>query len=119
MTFDWTAGSLAEGLHCYRIQQFFEAHEYWESVWLTLNEPEKSFLQALVQISAAFHHLRQGNRIGTISLLTRSLRRLDRYPALYCGVNTARLREQARAWLTALEEHAEKLPADFPDLYIE
>jgi hypothetical protein len=118
MKFDWSAGPLAEGLACYRTQQFFEAHEHWESVWLTLCEPEKSYLQALVQISAAFHHLRRGNRTGAISLLTRSLRRLDECPASYCGMDTARLREQARAWLSALESDGTEQPASFPEFQI-
>jgi predicted metal-dependent hydrolase len=118
MTFDWTTGPLAEGLHCYRTQQFFEAHEHWESVWLTLNEPEKSFLQALVQISAAFHHLRRGNRIGAISLLTRSLRRLDRCPSPYCSIDTKQLREQVRQWISALEGQGAEFPTSFPAFQI-
>ena len=115
--FDWSRGPLAEGLHCYRTEQFFEAHEHWEAVWLTLAEPEKSFLQSLVQISAAFHHLRRGNRVGAISLLTRSLRRLERSPFLFCRVNVDLIRQQARAWLDALE-NASDLPESFPEFRI-
>jgi len=116
--FDWSTGPLAEGLHCYRTRQFFEAHEHWEAVWLTLAEPEKSFLQALVQISAAFHHLQRGNRIGAISLLTRSLRRLDRCPSTFCGIHVAELGHETRTWLTALENDASQLPAEFPQLRV-
>jgi uncharacterized protein len=116
--FDWTTGPLAEGLHCYRTGQFFEAHEHWEAVWLTLPEPEKSFLQSLVQLSASFHHLRLGNRIGAISLLTRSLRRLDRCPSEFCGLDITKIREQAHAWLDALEAINAKLPEAFPTLDI-
>ena len=115
--FDWTSGPLAAGLHCYRTEQFFEAHEHWEAVWLTLHEPEKSFLQSLVQISATFHHLRRGNRVGAISLLTRSLRRLDRSPSSFCSIDVDLIRQQARAWLVALENAAE-LPASFPEFQI-
>src|SRR5579863_4781172 len=115
-TFDWSSGSLAEGLHCYRTQQFFEAHEHWESVWLALREPEKSFLQALIQISAAFHHLQQGNRLGAISLLTRSLRRLDRSPSPHCCLDIAILRDQARNWLDALQSDERRdVPRAFPE----
>ena len=116
--FDWTTGPLAEGLRCYRTQQFFEAHEHWEAVWLTLHEPEKSFLQSLVQISAAFHHLRRGNRSGAISLLTRSLRRLDHSPASFCCVNVNLIRQQTRAWLDALESNATEFPRSFPEFQI-
>ena len=115
MTFDWTTGPLAEGLHCYRTQQFFEAHEHWESVWLTLREPEKSFLQSLVQVSAAFHHLRRGNRIGAISLLSRALRRLDHCGAQFCCLDVALLREHVREWLIVLQSESAQ-PTTYPEL---
>jgi len=113
--FDWTTGPLAEGLHCYRAERFFEAHEYWEAVWLTLAEPEKSFLQSLVQISAAFHHLSRGNRIGAGSLLSRSIRRLDKSPSHFCGIDVTRLRIEARIWLIAIEQDNTNLPAAYPE----
>jgi predicted metal-dependent hydrolase len=116
--FDWTTGPLALGLHCYRTRQFFEAHEHWEAVWLTVSEPEKSFLQSLVQVSAAFHHLRRGNRVGAVSLLTRSLRRLDRSPSQFCGIDVERLRQETRAWLAALESGSADLPSAYPALEI-
>lgn len=116
--FNWKTGHLAEGLHCYRTEQFFEAHEHWESVWLTLAEPEKSFLQALIQISAAFHHLRRGNGIGAISLLTRSLRRLNQCPPRFCRINTERLRSEVRAWLDAITNDVIQLPNAFPEFQI-
>ncbi len=39
-------------------------------------EPEKTFLQGLIQVAAAFHHFQRGNCAGTISLLRSALRRL-------------------------------------------
>jgi hypothetical protein len=103
MTFDWKAGPLAEGLRCYCAEEFFLAHEHWEAVWLTLNEPEKTFLQALIQTTAAFHHLRRKNLAGTKSLLKRALRKLDAYPPAYGGIAVDALRASLRAWISALE----------------
>ena len=114
--FDWRRGSLAEGLRCYRTRQFFEAHEHWESVWLTLCEPEKSFLQSLIQVSAAFHHLRRGNRRGAVSLLTRALHRLDACPSSYCCLDVEPLREEVREWLSAISADGERaMPPAFPE----
>ena len=74
MKFDWTEGALAEGLRLYDAGEFFTAHEAWESVWLKLPEPEKTFLQGLIQVTAAFHHLQCDNRLGTTLLLQAALR---------------------------------------------
>lgn len=109
---DWTQGELAEGLRCYRNREFFEAHEYWEAAWLRSAEPEKTFLQALIQTTAAFHHFQRKNFIGAASLLRGALRRLQPYPAEFGGVAVEELRQSIRAWLAALEQN---LPAaDLP-----
>jgi uncharacterized protein len=102
MLLDWTTGPLAEGLSCYQKQEFFDAHEHWEAVWLKCEEPEKTFLQSLIQVTAAFHHLKRGNLAGTASLLRRALRRLDDFPAEYEGVAVDNLRASIRRWLEAL-----------------
>lgn len=102
MELDWTDGPLAHGLACYRAGEFFEAHEHWELVWLELREPEKSFLQALIQVSAAFHHCGKGNLFGTVSLLKRALLRLERCDAVFGGIDVEALREEIRSGLRAL-----------------
>ena len=119
MLFDWTNGALADGLRCYRNQEFFEAHEHWEGEWLKCNEPEKRFLQALIQITAAFHHLQRGNLTGTASLLRASLLRLDNFPANYQGVAVEELRENTRAWLDALQLSSEPPQLRFPHIRVD
>ena len=102
MILDWSRAPLSDGLACYRQAQFFDAHEHWELVWLTLDEPEKSFLQALIQITAAMHHLRKGNSTGAVSLLHRSLRRLAKCPTIFGGIDVDRLREEVEETLKAI-----------------
>ena len=104
MELDWSCGPLAEGLRCYNGGEYFLAHEHWESVWLQCEEPEKTFLQALIQITAAFHHRERKNLIGTASLLRRALRRLDGFPDAYGGINVEGVRKAARDWLELLDE---------------
>lgn len=117
MKLDWTDGPLAVGLECYRAGEFFEAHEHWELVWLELLEPEKSFLQALIQVSAAFHHYRRGNVAGAVSLLTRALRRLERCDASFAGIAVEKLRVGVRGWLLGLE--AGVVPECVPEIRLE
>ena len=117
MSFDWKTGALAEGVRCYRNQEFWLAHEHWESVWLRLQEPEKTFLQALIQISAAFHHLQKENTLGAVSLLRRALLRLEPYPAMFGGIDLVQLRKEVGAWLSAIESGARELLANFPRIW--
>ncbi len=103
MPLDWSAGELAAGLACYRRGQFFEAHEHWELVWLRLAEPEKSFLQAIIQITAAFHHWQKDELAGTLSLLRRVQRRLAQCPAVFAGIAVDPLRAGITACIATLE----------------
>jgi predicted metal-dependent hydrolase len=103
MIFDWTQGSLAEGLRLYEACEFFAAHEAWESVWLCAPEPDKTFLQGLIQVTAAFYHLQRNNPLGAALLLQAALRRLERYPARFGGLSVTLLCDDIRERLLALE----------------
>jgi predicted metal-dependent hydrolase len=116
VSLDWKSGALAEGLECYQNSEFFLAHEHWESVWLRSDEPEKSFLQALIQTTAAFHHFRAGNAVGATSLLKRALQRLDLCPECFGGIDVISLRMEIRAWVRKLESSSWLIPLSFPQI---
>jgi predicted metal-dependent hydrolase len=106
MKFDWTQGALAEGLRRYQAGEYFAAHEAWESLWLVAQEPDKMFLQGLIQVTAAFHHFQRNNPQGTVGLLRGALGRLERYPANFGSISVTLLCDDIREWLKALEESA-------------
>lgn len=106
-------------MRCYRAQEFFAAHEHWEAVWLLSTEPEKTFLQGLIQIAAAFHHLRRANPQGTAQLLEAALRRLEQYPSVFQRVSVEPLRRQVRAWLEALRSSDIPPALPFPAIEVE
>jgi predicted metal-dependent hydrolase len=114
MPLEWMDGALAQGLKCYQNEEFFLAHEHWESVWLISEEPEKTLLQALIQIAAAFHHLQKKNSIGAASLLQAAMRRLDSFPSVYGGVEVESLRKSIREWLKKLKRQNLSPQLSFP-----
>ena len=103
------------GLAHFNAREFFEAHEVWEEVWLVEGEPEKTFLQGIIQIAAAFHHYRRGNTDGAETLLAAGIVKITRFPAEHRGLAILDLREQTKWWARALGEMQrpgdERLPA--------
>jgi uncharacterized protein len=103
------------GLRHFNAREFFEAHEVWEEVWLVEDEPEKTFLQGIIQIAAAFHHYRRGNTDGAELLLANGIVKITRFPADHRGLAIFDLREEAKLWARALGEMQrpgdERLPA--------
>jgi uncharacterized protein len=98
------------GLAHFNARQFFEAHEVWEEIWLTEVEPERTFLQGLIQIAAAFHHFRRGNSEGAESLLAAGIVKITRFPRDYHGLAVEELRLAAKRWARRIGEC--KYPGD-------
>lgn len=93
------------GVEQFNRRHFFEAHETWEEIWLASPEPERTFLQGIIQVAAAFHHYTHGNRAGAHSLLKAGVKKLDRAaaPPAYCRIHLEEVCAEARRWITALD----------------
>lgn len=91
-----------EGLAHFNAKKFFEAHEFWEEIWLVEREPEKTFLQGLIQVAAAFHHRQRGNPEGVELLLAAGIVKLLRFPEDHRGLAIGELRENAKRWSRAV-----------------
>jgi predicted metal-dependent hydrolase len=106
------------GLDQFNTGRFFDAHETWEEIWLASREPEKTFLQGIIQIAAAFHHYGRGNLPGTRSLIQAGLRRLERFPATHRGIELEPLRGSARDWAVQLAAGHDPGHASLPRIHM-
>jgi len=93
-----------EGIKLFNSRNFFEAHEVLEDVWRESRNPERKFLQSLIQIAVALHHHSRGNLVGARSLLARATRNLEPYPEKFGGVDLRPLRRSLGRWSKALAE---------------
>jgi|HubBroStandDraft_6_1064221.scaffolds.fasta_scaffold596541_2 predicted metal-dependent hydrolase len=93
-----------EGIKLFNRQNFFEAHEVLEDVWRPARNPDRKFLQSLIQIAVALHHHSRGNLVGARSLLARATRNLEPYPERFGGIDLRALRRSLERWSKALAE---------------
>ena len=103
-----------KGLEAFNAGHFYDAHEYWEEVWLETLDPEKMFLQGLIQVAAAFHHYTRENRQGTRNLLQAGLAKIDRFPHVHRGLALEALRIAVRQWVAALDGGEDPAEDEFP-----
>ena len=82
---------LLEGIAQFNDGYFFQSHETWEDFWLLCPLPARTFLQGVIQIAAAFVHLRRSEYEGTVKLLGHGLAKLEDFPDVYLGVDVQRL----------------------------
>jgi len=102
------------GLRHFNARRFFEAHEVWEEIWLVESEPERTFLQGIIQIAAAFHHYRRGNSDGAESLLAAGIVKISRFPDDYHGLAVEQLCLAAKWWARKLGEREKLNDHDIP-----
>jgi predicted metal-dependent hydrolase len=95
---------IAEGIRLFNTQKFFEAHEALEAVWLKAQGERKTLLHGLIQVAAAFHHHRRGNRAGFRSLLEKGCKKLERCGGEVEGLDLAGLIRQLVPWREYLNE---------------
>ena len=79
-------------------RRFFESHDVLEDVWRGLRGPARGFVQGLIQVAVAFHHLERGNRPGAVSVFTRALSRLEPCAPHAYGFDVAAHVAEITAW---------------------
>ena len=98
------------GIQQFNAGRYFECHDTLEEVWSGTRGSSRSFLQGLIQIAVAYHHLSNGNAGGARSVFGRALERLEGYGASHLDVDLDDVRAQAREALARLDHGAP--PAD-------
>jgi hypothetical protein len=79
---------LLQGIAHFNAHEFWHAHEAWEQLWLPATGPEKQFLQGLIQLAAAYHHVKRGTSPrGAVRLCDAALARLQPFPEGYDNVD--------------------------------
>ncbi|HET7706339.1 MAG TPA: DUF309 domain-containing protein [Thermoanaerobaculia bacterium] len=116
------AAALARGVEHFNAHEFWEAHEAWEEIWLAAESDVEQYLQGLIQLAAAYHHMQRGTLRGGVRLFDASLRRLAAFPAGHCGIDRSDAEDAARKhreWAASvLARNAKETlkPHDYPRL---
>ena len=105
---------VAEGTALFHSGAYFAAHEAWEEVWRSTTPEPRDLFQGLVQLAAAFHHLRERRRPDVARrVLGKARRRLERVAPTAAGLDVATLLEQLarwEAWLATCDGDPPSLP---------
>ena len=90
------APSFIRGVEHFNDLEFWEAHEAWEELWLVAGTDVEQFLQGLIQVAAAYHHMTRGTFRGGVRLFDAGLRRLSAFPLRFSGIDRTDVEEAAR-----------------------
>ncbi len=111
---------LAQGRDLFNNEEFFEAHEAWEKLWLMEHGRDRVFVQGLIQVAAHFVHLRKGNWSGAGATASNACDKL-KIPAahrLYRELDILPLVSALHYNLGILAKRRENAPPPPPDAFV-
>ena len=88
--------------------EFYEAHEHWEDVWNEIDDPERTWVQGLIQVATGLHKVSGDKRGPARTLLEKALAKLGDAPGDFDGFDVATMKREAAAALAVLSDG--KLP---------
>lgn len=93
------------GLEEFNKENFYEAHEILEEFWHEYRGTDRTFIQGLIQLAAAFYHAQSRNRKGAMSQLSKGSQKLAQYQPTQNSIDVVGLLESVRENLQQLREH--------------
>jgi hypothetical protein len=100
--------AVRKGVVLFDHQLFFEVHEVLEAQWFRTSGDEKLFLQGLIQVAVAFHHLHNRNLRGALALLQDGMDKLVPYQPVFLGVELREFLAQVEVCRREMERLGEK-----------
>ena len=66
-----------KGIDAFNNRKFYEAHEYWEELWLDYKLTDATFIQGLIQLAVSYFHLFNNNLKGARSMIRKCLGKFE------------------------------------------
>ena len=99
------AAAVRRGVRLFNRGRYFTAQQIFEESWQAASGPERTFLEALVQLSAGMHlRTRRGARQGAEHLLVRALIAFEDWKPHAFGVDVERLAADFDTYVQWLRE---------------
>ena len=81
------------GVKAFNKKKYYDAHEYWEELWIDYQLDDAKFIQGLIQMSVGYFHITNLNIIGAKRLFEKCLPKLKYYEKGVKNINVQYLIE--------------------------
>ena len=82
-----------KGIEAFNNRKFYDAHEYWEELWLDYKLNDARFIQGLIQLAVSYFHFFNQNLKGARSMLKKCLIKIDSIEVAR-GIDVVELKSQ-------------------------
>ena len=104
-----------KGVLAFNEKRFYDAHEYWEDLWVNHKLKDAKFIQGLIQLAVSYFHLFNQNLNGARSMIRKSRGKFDSFETVR-GINVLDLINEIKR----VDEHMNNIDevSCFKDNYI-
>ena len=104
-----------KGVLAFNEKRFYDAHEYWEDLWVNHKLKDAKFIQGLIQLAVSYFHLFNQNLNGARSMIRKSRGKFDSFETVR-GINVLDLIDEIKR----VDEHMNNIDevSYFKDNYI-
>ena len=68
-----------KGIIAFNNRKFYDAHEFWEDLWLNYKLEDAKFVQGLIQLAVSYFHFFNNNLKGARSMIKKCLTKFEPY----------------------------------------
>lgn len=109
--------SFEDGVRLFNEREFWHAHEAWEELWLEADDDDLVlFYQGLIQLAAAYHHMKRGTFPGAVRLFEAALQKLERFPPDFQGLDRENVVKSAQVHRERAKRSEFLDPDEYPKL---
>jgi predicted metal-dependent hydrolase len=95
---------LRDGIRLFNERKFFDCHEILEGYYQDIELDSKPFLEALIQLAAAFRMFVDFGEVkGPVRAIYQALIRFENYQPTYLQIRVQEFSAEVEAWATAAE----------------
>ena len=84
-----------KGVLAFNERRFYDAHEYWEDLWVNHKLKDAKFIQGLIQLAVSYFHLFNQNLNGARSMMRKSRGKFDSFETVR-GINVLDLIDEIK-----------------------
>lgn len=92
-----------QGISEFQAGDYYGCHDSLEALWMDAIEPEKTFVQGILQVSVGCYHLTNGNAKGSMILLGEGVKRLKEYQPDFESIDVKTLVESSAQFLATVQ----------------
>jgi predicted metal-dependent hydrolase len=95
---------LRQGIELFNAGRYFESHEALEPFYLESEDVNKPFLEALIQLAAAFRLYHDFGEVkATVRMIYQAVIRFENYQPVFLDIRVKQLSEAVERWARAAE----------------